>query len=163
MNNLLNKIKLIILPYLTKNNFAGNDYICGKIALSREIADTIDVVNDENLRLDKIDDGEIIFKQQMIGLPQSRMFRNDSPYLRLSLENICDIHLKSVPFVPDEDRIEGDAGCYEVIVRKVSNKDIKPKLRKAKRDKKEDEIQLDEGLLRQAQVARGKRAKLEDE
>ena len=30
----------------------------------------------------KIDDGEIIFKQQMIGLPQSRMFRNDTPYLK---------------------------------------------------------------------------------
>ena len=120
MDKLLNKIKLIISGYINRKKTENDDYLNGKIALAKEISDAIDFVNNKNLEIEKLDVGDIVFKETMESMPGSKGF-NANYYLRLQCPT-ADMHLFNIPFIEnqeDENNVHGDT--FEVIVRKVEN------------------------------------------
>lgn len=154
-DKLLNKIKLIISPYLARGEY-GNDFTSGKVSMAKEISDAIDFVNDKNLQLSNIENGEVVFDDVLTGIPGMRGFvaGNDGLYLRLNGDCV-DMHLKTIPFVPEEGK-DDCAGAFRVIVQKV---ETPKKFNKAKRAKKQKEdvpqniVEQYEGLYRQMKDA----------
>lgn len=115
-DKLLNKIKLIISPYLAREEY-GNDFNSGKVSMAKEISDAIDFVNYKNLQLSNIENGEVVFDDVLKGVPAVRGFAGgDDLYLRL-IGDCANIDLKNVPFVPEENG-DDSAGTFRVIVQK---------------------------------------------
>lgn len=120
MEKLLNKIKLIISGYINKRNAENDDYLNGKIALAKEISDAIDFVNNKNLEIEKLDVGDIVYKETIESIPASKGY-DGNYYLRLHCQS-ADMHFFDIPFMrnqENDDDIHGDT--FEVIVRKVEN------------------------------------------
>jgi len=130
MEKLLNKIKLIIAGYINKKNEEHDDYMNGKIALAKEISDAIDFVNKKNLEVDKLDVGDIVFRETIESIP-AQMGYDRKAYLRLHSQS-SDMHFYDLPFIlnkDNEDNMHGET--FEVIVRKVEANKKNPARKKA--------------------------------
>lgn len=139
MDKLLNKIKLVIAPYL-REDMVNTDFQKGKISLARQIADIIDVVNDDNLQISRIDIGDVVVNKTMIGIGSRGLGRKDGGYLQF-LDDDVEMFCKRIPFIPD-----GESNSYKIIVQKIaqteSPKEKEKELKNAKnKPKLIDQIQ----------------------
>lgn len=125
MDKLLNKIKLVIAPYL-REDMMCTDFQKGKISLAKQIADIIDVVNDDNLKISKIDVGDVVVNKIMTGIGSRGIGRKDYGFLQF-LDDDVEMFCKKVPFIPD-----GESNSYKIIVQKVASTE----------NKKEDEVKV---------------------
>ena len=131
MDKLLNRIKLIIAPYL-KRDMDCSDFKKGGMYLAREIADAIDVVSDDNLQISKIDVGETIVNKTLIGRDSAGPWSKQPGNLQFIDEDI-EIYCKSIPFIREkQDNGKVNGGYYKITIQK-----IQPSTEELKKDAEE--------------------------